>query len=429
MKSCSAQAIAKRALGRGRQSVASSRQWTPSKRASKRLQRVTQWMSCTLRDARQRAELLPSRARPPARPRRRRASVQVARSTCGTPPACSTGHFSVMCWPGRQPRRVEARLAHLPLRRSTGTPPPTLARGVGRDQGVHPSARLRRACAGPDAADLLQRIVSNDVARRGESCEALILTPKGRVIAPLARLAPRRRRLPAADRARARRDRARPPRADAHRARSARSSSSSTARRSCSAAARGSRRSDYGVPAVEVLDGDVEARARRRRARAAADPGPHAALGPRDRRRRSCPAEAGPRRAGRLVHARAAIRARSRSRACTPAVTSTARCACSRSTETPCGPADEVRHDGRSVGRVTSAVPGLALAYVRVGGARRRRARRWRAAPPGYTDRPAPVAQGIERCPAEAEAASSNLAGRMAQPSRFGRLMHPIERH
>jgi hypothetical protein len=31
----------------------------------------------------------------------------------------------------------------------------------------------------------------------------------------------------------------------------------------------------------------------------------------------------------------------------------------------------------------------------------------------------APVAQGIERCPAEAEAARSNRAGRMAYPSRF----------
>jgi folate-binding protein YgfZ len=44
-----------------------------------------------------------------------------------------------------------------------------------------------RACvrvSGPDAADLLQRIVSNDVLA-GESCEALILTPRGRVIAPL----------------------------------------------------------------------------------------------------------------------------------------------------------------------------------------------------------------------------------------------------
>ena len=37
---------------------------------------------------------------------------------------------------------------------------------------------------GPDAADLLQRIVSNDVLA-GESCEALLLTAKGRVIAPL----------------------------------------------------------------------------------------------------------------------------------------------------------------------------------------------------------------------------------------------------
>ena len=37
---------------------------------------------------------------------------------------------------------------------------------------------------GPDAGDFLQRMVSNDVLA-GESCEALLLTPKGRVIAPL----------------------------------------------------------------------------------------------------------------------------------------------------------------------------------------------------------------------------------------------------
>jgi len=37
---------------------------------------------------------------------------------------------------------------------------------------------------GPDAGDLLQRLVSNDVLA-GESCEALLLTPKARVIAPL----------------------------------------------------------------------------------------------------------------------------------------------------------------------------------------------------------------------------------------------------
>ena len=41
--------------------------------------------------------------------------------------------------------------------------------------------------AGPDAADYLQRMVSNDVdaLAPGESCEALLLTPKARVIAPL----------------------------------------------------------------------------------------------------------------------------------------------------------------------------------------------------------------------------------------------------
>jgi folate-binding protein YgfZ len=37
---------------------------------------------------------------------------------------------------------------------------------------------------GPDAADFLQRMVSNDVLA-GPSCEALLLTPKARVIAPL----------------------------------------------------------------------------------------------------------------------------------------------------------------------------------------------------------------------------------------------------
>jgi len=40
---------------------------------------------------------------------------------------------------------------------------------------------------GPDAEDYLQRMVSNDVAAlsAGERCEALLLTPKSRVIAPL----------------------------------------------------------------------------------------------------------------------------------------------------------------------------------------------------------------------------------------------------
>jgi folate-binding protein YgfZ len=51
-------------------------------------------------------------------------------------------------------------------------------------------ARLRRAylrVAGPGAADYLQRMVSNDVEALavGEACDALLLTAKARVIAPL----------------------------------------------------------------------------------------------------------------------------------------------------------------------------------------------------------------------------------------------------
>jgi folate-binding protein YgfZ len=50
-----------------------------------------------------------------------------------------------------------------------------------------PTAALRPrdyvAVRGPDAADYLQRMVSNDLAQA--PCEALLLTPKGRVIAPL----------------------------------------------------------------------------------------------------------------------------------------------------------------------------------------------------------------------------------------------------
>ena len=41
--------------------------------------------------------------------------------------------------------------------------------------------------AGPDAEDYLQRMLSNDVGALapGEACEALLLTPKARVIAPM----------------------------------------------------------------------------------------------------------------------------------------------------------------------------------------------------------------------------------------------------
>ncbi len=54
--------------------------------------------------------------------------------------------------------------------------------GVATKSYVRPRAYVR--VQGPEAADLLQRIVSNDVLA-AESCEALLLTAKGRVIAPL----------------------------------------------------------------------------------------------------------------------------------------------------------------------------------------------------------------------------------------------------
>jgi folate-binding protein YgfZ len=47
---------------------------------------------------------------------------------------------------------------------------------------LRPRAYIR--VSGPDAEDFLQRMVSNDVSA-SESCDALLLTPKARIIAPL----------------------------------------------------------------------------------------------------------------------------------------------------------------------------------------------------------------------------------------------------
>src|SRR5829696_1076941 len=109
-------------------------------------------------------------------------SVHVARSVCGTEPACSTGHFSVRYCPGG--RRAGSYPASatffsaLPL----NTVPRLVAMAI-----VTPRPRAFVRVAGPDAADYLQRMLSNDVEALapGESCEALLLTAKARVIAPL----------------------------------------------------------------------------------------------------------------------------------------------------------------------------------------------------------------------------------------------------
>jgi folate-binding protein YgfZ len=58
---------------------------------------------------------------------------------------------------------------------------------VQASQRVARRLRAYVGVSGPDAADYLQRMVSNDVEALGlgETCDALLLTPKARIIAPL----------------------------------------------------------------------------------------------------------------------------------------------------------------------------------------------------------------------------------------------------
>ena len=113
------------------------------------------------------------------------ARLHVARSTSGTEPACSTGHFSVRYWPGG--RRAgsypaSATLASaLDLNRGT-LPRLTSVQSVSVRAALRPRAYVR--VAGPDAEDYLQRMLSNDVTA-GDLVPALLLTPKGRLIAPV----------------------------------------------------------------------------------------------------------------------------------------------------------------------------------------------------------------------------------------------------
>ncbi len=225
---------------------------------------------------------------------------------------------------------------------------------------VRPRAYVR--VHGPDAADLLQRIVSNDVLA-AEACEALLLTPKGRVIAPL--LVWRRgeddfllltepelggvvlehlRRMRVASRCEIE--------PEEH-----------VSAIVLGEADGGIPTRDYGVPAFELLDPpyDVEPQdeglerlrilARTPRWGREIDEG-------------ILPAEAG-------LDARAV----SFSKGCYPGQEPLARLHnrghVNRTLrvlefEGEVREADEVRHDGTVVGRITSVVPGLALAYVRV---------------------------------------------------------------
>jgi folate-binding protein YgfZ len=226
---------------------------------------------------------------------------------------------------------------------------------------VRPRAYVR--VAGPDAADLLQRIISNDVPADG-SCEALILTAKGRVIAPL--LVWRRAEddfLLLTE----------PELGDAVRTHLTRMRIAAKCEieleEHTSAIVLGGTdgipTDDYGTPAVEVLDGEW-----------AAEP-------PDDELERLRILARTP-RWGReidegILPAEAGLdeRAVSFSKGCYPGQEPLARLhnrghinRTLRVLDTGGArvqQADEVSHGEQVVGRVTSAVPGLALAYIRVG--------------------------------------------------------------
>ena len=213
---------------------------------------------------------------------------------------------------------------------------------------------------GPDALDFLQRMLSNDVS--GESCEALLLTPKARLIAPV--LVWRRREddfLLLTE----------PELGETLR---------SALLRACFAARceieaeehvstivlgeaeGGIPNRDYGVAAVELLDSDV------------------AATGSEDELERLRIAAATPRWGreldDRVLPAEAGLdeRAISFTKGCYPGQEPVARQRYRGKVNRrlrvldveSAEPGAEIFHGEKAVGRVTSAVPGLALGYVRV---------------------------------------------------------------
>ena len=144
-------------------------------------QRVTQWMSwvCSVRgsafSSSQESEMGFSTSPETS-------NVQVARSVDGREPACRTGHFSVRYWPGgsRAGSYPASSTFFSALDRNTVSTVTSEMRVA-----LRPRSFVR--VAGPGAEEYLNRMVSNDVAalEPGDSCEALLLTAKARVIAPL----------------------------------------------------------------------------------------------------------------------------------------------------------------------------------------------------------------------------------------------------
>lgn len=232
----------------------------------------------------------------------------------------------------------------------------------GSETGRFTRSRSYVGVKGPDAADLLQRLLSNDVVAAA-TCEALILTPKGRVIAPLVvwrrgeedfllLTEPELGETVRSHLARMR---------FASRCEIAIEGHTSTI---VLGGADGIPTAEYGVPAVEVLDADRDAE-------------PIDATDELERMRilartprwgheideSILPAEAG-----------LDERAVSFTKGCFPGQEPVARLRnrghANRALRVlefdgELSVGNEIEHEGRSVGRVTSAVPGLALGYVR----------------------------------------------------------------
>jgi tRNA-modifying protein YgfZ len=230
---------------------------------------------------------------------------------------------------------------------------------------VTPTAALRPrdyvAVRGPDAADFLERMLSNAVA--DAPCEALLLTPKGRVIAPLVVV----RRAEDDFLLLTEPGLGEPVRANLTRARFAAKCEIEPERHTSLVVfgeGEGIPNRDFGVPGVELLDAQApaeiagEEELERLRIRAGR---------PRWGREiddRVLPAEAG------LTETHISF-----TKGCYPGQEPIARLhhrgKANRELRvlevegTP-EPDTEVLHGDKAVGRITSAVPGLALAYVRV---------------------------------------------------------------
>jgi folate-binding protein YgfZ len=237
-------------------------------------------------------------------------------------------------------------------------------------QTVSPQAAARPRgyvrVAGPQAAEFLQRLISNDVEAlaAGDSCDALLLTPKARVIAPL-RVWRRGdddflllTEPDLAEVVQTRLLRAR----FAAKVEIEREEHSSVV---VFGEAEGLPTLEYGEPAVEVLDSEVPP-----------------TVGPDELERRRI--EAGTPAWGkeiddRVLPAEAGLvdRAVSFTKGCYPGQEPIARlhyrghanrrlAVLELADDALVEPEAELRFGGKTVGRVTSAVPGLALGYVRV---------------------------------------------------------------